>query len=158
MKPSLLDALYQDLQIVSNASASTDMKTNDLPHPGTHDKTVIRIDFDDSIVDEDGQVKSLDLGVARLADVKQTQLAGFGASWEAGSQSSSSAGVGAVDDEGFVGEFCSNISWVNFTFGSGLNHTVVDAGRLVLRSKNLKAGFDIAVVAAGSVREINRCL
>jgi hypothetical protein len=69
---------------------------------------MVRPHFDHRVVDDDGKVESFDLGLAggRLEDVEQAEFASLAALRDAGSQGFGGAGVGAVDDEGFVGELC----------------------------------------------------
>lgn len=139
-------------------------KKRNVPNPSAHNKAIVGPDFDDGVVDEDGEVEGLDPGFAgrRLADVKQTQFAGFAALGDAGGQGFGGAGVGAVDDEGFVGEFCVRCAsvtgcYVFLLWGVGDKVlTVVDACGLVLGAEDFEAGFRAAVVAGG-FGEVDGC-
>jgi hypothetical protein len=129
-------------------------RREDVPNPSAHDETIVRPHFDHGVVDDDGEVESLDLGVAGrwFADIEEAEFADFAALRDTGSQGFGGAGVGAVDDEGFVGEFYTNLvnSWLMWSAGCGAL-TVVDARGLVFRGKDLKASLDAAVVASGLV-------
>jgi hypothetical protein len=124
-----------------------------IPNPGTHDKTIVCPNFDHRVVDDDGEVKRLDLGVAGrgFADIEEAEFAGLAALRYARSQGFGGAGVGAVDDEGFVGEFYKNCQWLMCMYSGHGALTVVDARGLVFRGKDLEASLDAAVVASGTV-------
>ena len=83
-------------------------KRENIPNPSAHNETIVCPHFNDGVVDDYGKIESLDLGSARggFADVEQAKFAGLAALRDAGSQGFGGAGVGAVDDEGFVGELC----------------------------------------------------
>jgi len=172
MKPSLVEALYQDLlcrerhrqfnPIPRITRVKSWGKKRNVPNPSTHNETIVGPDLHDGIVDENGEVECLDSGLAgrRLADVEQAQFAGFAALGDAGGQGFGGAGVGAVDDEGFVGEFysryCVNGLLLDFVCRSGDVLTVVDACGLVLGAEDFEAGFHAAVVAGG-FGEVDGC-
>jgi hypothetical protein len=79
-----------------------------VPNPSAHNETIVSINLNNRVVNNDSKVESLDLGVARgrFADVEQAKFAGFAALGDARGQAVGGAGVRAVDDEGFVREFC----------------------------------------------------
>lgn len=83
-------------------------KGENIPNPSAHNETIVGIDLNHRVVNNNSKVESLDLRLAggRLADVEQTELAGLAALGDTWGQTFSRAGVGAIDDEGFVGEFC----------------------------------------------------
>jgi hypothetical protein len=78
-----------------------------IPNPSAHNETIVGVNLNNRVVNNNGEVESLDFGVARgrFADVEKAEFTGFAALGDAWGQAFGGAGVGAVDDEGFVGEF-----------------------------------------------------
>lgn len=79
---------------------------SDIPDPSTQHKSVIRPNLDNSVVDDDSKVERLNSGLARrLQDVEQAQLSDLRVGLNTRRKRCRRARVGAVNDEGFVGEF-----------------------------------------------------
>jgi hypothetical protein len=57
-------------------------EVKNIPNPSAHNETIISINLNNRVVNNDSKVESLDLGLAgggRFADVEQAEFAGFAA-------------------------------------------------------------------------------
>lgn len=77
------------------------------PDPGADDETVVGVDFHDPVVHQDREVERLDVRflLAFTLNVEQPELSNFVSRADTVGRERGCAGVAAVDDEGFVGEF-----------------------------------------------------
>lgn len=76
MYPSLFEALYHDLGIVSQSSLKD--RQMSIPNPGAEHESIVRPDLYYRVVHDDGDIEGLDLLIARrLQDVEQSQLSGL---------------------------------------------------------------------------------
>ena len=77
------------------------------PDPSADDEAIVGVDFHNPVVHQDREVERLDVRfwLTFALDVEQSELSNFVICCDTVSREGGGAGVAAVDDEGFVGEF-----------------------------------------------------